>query len=109
MRFVVDNQLPPALARFIGSEFDCSSLHVIDIGLRNASDAEIWRYCSKSQSVLISRDEDFASMALQAPTAKLIWVRIGNCRKEFLLDVFRQVWPRLLHQLQSGAGIVELR
>lgn len=31
--------------------------------------------------ILISKDEDFADMVLQTPTATLIWVRVGNCRK----------------------------
>jgi hypothetical protein len=56
--FVVDNQLPPALARFIQSEFGMSAVHVADIGLRDASDAEVWKYASETGSVLISKDED---------------------------------------------------
>ena len=69
MKFVVDNQLPPAMARFIAAEFKFSAMHVVDAGLRDASDAEIWTYVSKSDSILISKDEDFANMVLQAPTA----------------------------------------
>ena len=72
MNFLVDNQLPPALARFIQTEFNSQAIHVIDVGLRDASDAEIWRYVSTTNSILISKDEDFANMVLQAPTAKFI-------------------------------------
>jgi predicted nuclease of predicted toxin-antitoxin system len=46
--------------------------------LRDAADAEIWRYVSIGDSILISKDEDFANMVLQVPTAKLIWVTVGN-------------------------------
>ena len=45
MRFLVDNQLPVALARFLTSA-GSESLHVIDVGLAQASDSEIWRYAA---------------------------------------------------------------
>lgn len=86
MNLLVDNQLPPALARFLESEFGCSATHVADVGLRDASDEEVWQYASRTDSILVSKDEDFATMVLRAPTAKLIWVRIGNCRKDFLFE-----------------------
>lgn len=109
MNFLVDNQLPPALARFLQSELECSAIHVVDVGMRDASDAEVWGYASKTQSILITKDEDFANMVLQLPTAKLIWVRVGNCRKTFLLDLFRRMWPRILQRLESGDRVIELR
>lgn len=77
--------------------------------MRDASDAEVWNYASQSHSILISKDEDFANMVLQVPTAKLVWVRIGNCRKAFLLDQFRRIWPRILQRLESGDRVIEIR
>ena len=88
MKFLVDNQLPPALARFIQVEFELHAIHVTEIGLRDATDAEIWTFASANSAILISKDEDFAHMVLQVPTAKLIWLRIGNCRKAFLIISF---------------------
>jgi predicted nuclease of predicted toxin-antitoxin system len=84
-------------------------VHVIDVGLRDASDAEIWSYVSKNDSALISKDEDFVNMVLQLPTAKLIWIRFGNCRKAFLLDQFRRMWSRILERLESGDRLIEIR
>jgi predicted nuclease of predicted toxin-antitoxin system len=109
VNFLVDNQLPPALARFIQIEYKSQARHVIDVGLRDASDAEIWRYVSMSDSILISKDADFVDMVLQVPTAKLIWVRVGNCRRAFLLDLFRRMWSRILERLESGNRFIEIR
>ena len=109
MKFLIDNQLPPAPARFLQTEFNLNARHVVDVGLQDASDAEIWAFISKDDSILISKDEDFANMILQEPTARLIWVRIGNCRKAFLLDVFRRIWPRIRERIESGDGLVEIR
>jgi predicted nuclease of predicted toxin-antitoxin system len=85
VRFLSDNQLPPALARFIDSELGCEPTHVTDVGLRDASDAEVWQYASANDVVLVSKDEDFTHMALRSSHASLIWVRVGNCRRVFLL------------------------
>jgi predicted nuclease of predicted toxin-antitoxin system len=60
-------------------------------------------------SILISKDEDFSNMVLQIPTAKLIWVRVGNCRKAVLLGLFRRLWPRILERLESGDRFIEVR
>ncbi len=109
MKLVIDNQLPPALARFVQDELNCPAVHVADIGMRDATDAEVWKYVSATHSILISKDEDFASMALQVPTATVIWLRIGNCRKTFLLDLFRRMWPRILERLDCGDRIIEIR
>jgi len=108
VNLLVDNQLPPALARFIESEFACSAIHVVDAGLRDGSDVEVWRYASQTDSIVVSKDEDFASMVLRAPTARLIWVRIGNCRKTFLFEVFRRVWPQILERLHGGDRVIEI-
>ena len=74
-----DNQLPAALARFLCSlGADCQ--HVLELGLGQASDSEIWRYSAAHQLVLMSKDEDFFHRAM-APgaTVQLVWVRLGNC------------------------------
>lgn len=43
MRFLVDAQLPPALARFL-SDAGYEAEHVYDIGMDAASDRTIWNY-----------------------------------------------------------------
>jgi uncharacterized protein (DUF433 family) len=59
VRFLTDNQLPPALARFMDTEPCCEARHVADVGLRDASDEEVWQYASANRFVLVSKDEDF--------------------------------------------------
>ena len=92
MRFLIDNQLPPALARFIEAELGCEAKHVTDVGFSDASDADVWQYASTNTYVLVSKDEDFTHMVLQSSSACLIWVRVGNCRRVCLLDLFRRLW-----------------
>ena len=53
MKFVVDAQLPPALARLL-RETGCDAFAVREIGLREANDAEIWRYAVQQQAAIIT-------------------------------------------------------
>jgi predicted nuclease of predicted toxin-antitoxin system len=109
VRFLIDNQLPVALARFLSSS-GSDSLHVLDIGLAQASDSEIWRYAAERQFVLVSKDEDFFNRAAQpgAPV-QLVWIRLGNCPKAGLLAAIERTWSRVCACLEAGERIVEVR
>ena len=109
MKFLVDNQLPRALARFIETDLRCEAKHVADVDLREASDAEVWRYATANDFVLVSKDEDFTHMSLRSADACLIWVRVGNCRRVVLLDLFRRLWPTVLERLGAGDRFIEIR
>jgi len=109
VKFLVDNQLPPALARFIQSDLGAEAAHVADMNLEEASDTELWDYASRTDSILISKDEDFVKLFLRAPTACFVWVRVGNCRRAFLLEVFRRMWPKLISQLERNDRFIEIR
>ena len=109
MKFLVDNQLPPALARFISDELRTEALHVVDVGLRESSDADLWSYASVNGFVLISKDDDFATLYSKTPSAGLLWVRLGNCRRAFLLKVFKEQRPKILERFENGERFVELR
>jgi predicted nuclease of predicted toxin-antitoxin system len=94
VKFLVDNQLPSALARWIESRGRYAR-HVLEIGMADATDIDIFRYAVSEEHILVSKDEDFLHLALRpGVTAGLIWVRIGNCRKQQLLDAFERAWHK---------------
>jgi predicted nuclease of predicted toxin-antitoxin system len=107
--FLVDNQLPTALARFLASRgVECQ--HVLDLDLGDASDAAIWDYANRNDCVVISKDEDFLYMAnIPSAKARLIWVRFGNCRTKALLAAMERLWPRIEAGLKTGDRVIELR
>jgi predicted nuclease of predicted toxin-antitoxin system len=78
VKFLIDNQLPPALARCIQSELHAEAIHISDVKLQTAGDRDVWNYASTGGWILISKDEDFASIFSRTPTARLLWVRLGN-------------------------------
>ena len=109
MKFIVDNQLPVALAQYLRERgFDCQ--HVLEAGLGDAHDSEICRHAELQGRVIISKDEDFIYIAKQrAAKIKVIWVRLGNCRTSALLEAFERSWPRIESLLRTGDRIIELR
>lgn len=109
MKFLVDNQLPPVLARQIQDEFGEEAVHVADLGLQEASDSALWAYAAATNAILISKDEDFVNLMLRSYSAGLLWIRMGNCRTVFLLNVFRRAWPRIVERLRKGERFIEIR
>ncbi|MBI3210045.1 MAG: DUF5615 family PIN-like protein [Candidatus Solibacter usitatus] len=109
MRFLVDNQLPAALARFLASRgVDCQ--HVLDVDLADASDTEIWEHASRNDIVVISKGEDFLYLAgVPGARARLIWIRLGNSRTKALLSVIELLWPRIEAALKAGDQVIEVR
>ena len=65
MRFLADNQLPPAPARFIDSELGAEGTHVTVVGLRDASDADVSSTLQPTVSSLCLRTRTSLTMALK--------------------------------------------
>jgi predicted nuclease of predicted toxin-antitoxin system len=109
VKFLVDNQLPSALAKLLVSKGHDAS-HVLDLGLDSATDTEIWNYAEANSCVLITKDEDFSRRASQPnASVQVVWVRRGNCRKTALLSVVDSVFLQLEATLQAGDHLVEIR
>jgi predicted nuclease of predicted toxin-antitoxin system len=86
------------------------AMHVLDVGLLEARDSEIWDYALKHACVLLSKDEDFAIRASVAPISpQIVWVRIGNCSNARLLEWFAGELNAVIAALATGDRLVELR
>jgi predicted nuclease of predicted toxin-antitoxin system len=109
VKFVIDYQLPPALARFLEAQGHVAN-HVRELGLKASDDATIWRHAVANDLVVVSKDEDFFYFASSPnATAKLVWVRMGNCRTPFLLERFCLRLPQIIASFEANSNIVELR
>ena len=78
MNFLIDAQLPPALAHWL-SEAGCQAQAVREVGLRESEDGAIWRYAEANGCVIVTKDEDFALRVQAAATGPaVVWLRVGN-------------------------------
>ena len=109
MRFLVDAQLPPALARLLAGHGHVAE-HVADVGLRDADDAPIWQYALAHQAIIITKDEDFPHRMRQgASSPVIVWLRIGNASRRALLDWFEPLLPQLETLVGQGNRLIEVR
>jgi len=80
MRFLIDAELPPALARRLAKQGH-EAERVADRALAAASDEQIWDFALQRAAVIVTKDEDFA-------------------QRKALADV--------LSALERGEGLIEL-
>ncbi len=109
MKFLIDNQLPPKLAQWLTSQGH-SGIHVQDVDMADRRDIDILEFAVRNGMVLVSKDEDFFHLALSMPgKARVVWVRLGNCRIRPLLSAFTKALPILVAAIQSGQAVIEMR
>lgn len=109
MRFLVDAQLPPALARMLTARGHLAE-HVIDIGPGDASDRDLWLYALEHAAVIITKDEDFPSIRhFESPAPSMVWVRIGNTRRVVLLERVDAALDEIVAAIDAGQQMIELR
>lgn len=74
------------------------------------SDEAIWTFASESGFAIVSKDDDFQILANRRGTPpQVVWVRLGNCRKDNLLSVFDRVLPEQVASVTDGCSVVEIR
>jgi len=108
VRFIVDAQLPPALAAWLTAQGH-DAVHVFELPLIRADDSAIWQHALQTTAVIVTKDEDFAVMSqVRSPGPPVIWIRIGNTRKAELLRRVTTVWPLVVDALARGETLIEL-
>lgn len=109
MRFLVDAQLPPSLARWLG-EHGHSATPVREAGLRDSDDGSIWNFATSGGWTVVTKDDDFVELCLGNPKAPaVVWLRIGNCTNRVLFAWLEPLLPEIARQLESGHRLVEVR
>ena len=109
MRFIVDAQLPPALARAL-REGGHDVQSVRELGLQEAEDSDIWDYALANHSAVITKDQDFAERLLASRSAPVVvWLRIGNTSNRALLAWLLPLWHEVISRIACGDNLVEVR
>lgn len=109
MNFLVDAQLPPALATWLTQQGHTAQ-HVDDLGLRNAEDVVIWNRALSSEAIIVTKDEDFAERTARTTSGPVIvWLRIGNSTNRALLEWLVPRWTEVTVLLDAGNRLIEVR
>lgn len=108
IRFLVDAQLPPGLARRLAAR-GYPSEHVDKVQLGVASDTAIWRYAARTGATLVTKDEDFLAFADQdAAGPQVVWIRLGNIANAALWSAIDPRLDEIIQALNAGEKVVEV-
>ncbi|MGH9902441.1 MAG: DUF5615 family PIN-like protein, partial [Pyrinomonadaceae bacterium] len=79
------------------------SVHVRDVGLKEADDPDVWDYAKRNDLTVVSKDSDFhqRSFVFGAPP-KVIWVRLGNCATSDVERVLRKNFDAIRTFAEDG-------
>jgi len=105
-----DAQLPPALAGWLQDQFDVTVVHIRDIGLRDASDKEIFEAARSASAIVMTKDSDFLRLVDEKGTPpQIIWITVGNTSNLNLKRIFDATFARCIELLSKGETIVEIQ
>ncbi len=95
MKLLLDQNLSPRLVQELQEAYP-DSTHVREFGLQSAPDVEIWQLAKKRGFVIVSKDADFHQMSfLYGTPPKVVWIRLGNCTTDEILEALRSHIARL--------------
>jgi predicted nuclease of predicted toxin-antitoxin system len=108
VKFLIDAQLPPALARWL-QDAGHKAQHVQDVGLREATDVAIWTHALNTEAIIVTKDEDFAARSAREATGPVIvWLRAGNTTNVVLRGWIELRLSSVLQLVGDGHRLIEV-
>ncbi len=110
MKIWVDAQLSPAIATWLEQNFGIEARAVRDLGLRKASDREIFLAARAEPAVVMTKDVDFVNLVNRLGTPpQVIWLTCGNTSNTHLRRILSQTFAQAMSLLASGEAVVEIQ
>ncbi len=79
------------------------------IGFGAAADAVIWSEARSRGAVLVTKDEDFLTMAvLNREGPPIVWIRLGNVSNQALWSALEPALPDIIKALSAGERVIEV-
>jgi predicted nuclease of predicted toxin-antitoxin system len=89
VRLLFDQNVSPWLCGSLAHLFP-DTVHVRDIGLKDADDNLIWEYAARNGFSIVTKDADFRQKSfLLGHPPKVIWLGIGNCSTKAIEALLR--------------------
>lgn len=109
MTIWIDAQLSPAIAAWISATLGVSAVAVRDLGLRDATDREIFMAARRDQAIVMTKDSDFTQLLDRyGPPPQVIWLTCGNTSNAQLTIILTATLPHALALLAGGERLVEI-
>jgi predicted nuclease of predicted toxin-antitoxin system len=106
VKLLFDENLSPRLVTLLSAHWP-NSAHVESINLRGATDDAIWSFARDHGFTLVSKDDDFRSLALvRGAPPKVIWLQIGNAPTPKVAELLRANLSILEHFADDPAEVL---
>jgi predicted nuclease of predicted toxin-antitoxin system len=105
----IDAQLSPAIATWITNTFGVTAIALRDIGLRDATDHEIFLAARRERTFVMTKDSDFTQLVARYGTPpQVIWITCGNTSNANLKRILSSALKQALDRLAQGEKVVEI-
>jgi predicted nuclease of predicted toxin-antitoxin system len=109
MTIWVDAQLSPAIAKWINENFTFPATAIRDLGLRDATDQQIFAAARAAKAVVMTKDIDFVQLLDKlGPPPQIIWITCGNTSNARLKEILAQTLQASINLLRGGESLVEI-
>jgi predicted nuclease of predicted toxin-antitoxin system len=89
LSLLFDENVSRRLVDLLKAEYP-GSTHLEDLGLRGAQDSDIWELAKARSLALVTKDDDFRSLALlHGAPPKVVWLRVGNAGTQAIAELLR--------------------
>ena len=109
MTIWVDAQLSPAIAQWITENSSVPAVALRDLGLRDATDRQIFEAARQVGAVVMTKDSDFVELVSRyGSPPQVIWLTCGNTSNARLKIILTTTWAQALALLQTGESLIEI-
>lgn len=108
MKFIIDEDLSPRVARYLCQEFCFDAIAVRDRGLLGATDPEVLEYALKEDRILVTANiRDFEKLANAAEIhAGIVLMLDGDLRAAEQIELMAEVVRVLQVEITAGRDLV---
>ena len=87
MRLLFDQNISFRIISKIKTLFP-EAKQVRQLGIENYTDVEIWKFAKENEFTIVTFDADFFDLSnFKGHPPKIIWLRFGNTRTDFLVNI----------------------
>ena len=106
MKLLLDQGLPLSAAKLL-RDVGIDTIHVGEIGLSAAEDAEIIRRAAEEERIIVTLDADFHTLLAfdEATFPSVIRIRIERLRAQSLTELLLRVINECQEDLRQGAAV----
>ena len=109
MKIWVDAQLSPRTARWVAANFPIEAAPLRELGLRDASDEEIFAAARAADAIMLTKDSDFVRLLeQQGSPPKVLWLTCGNTSETALQQLLSRHLSTALGLFTQGEDLVEI-